>query len=61
MHHHSCIAYPCKIHIKYTNKQQSLGRKDVGTAFPMIKALHLDRNDELSWAYLWDFMDSNTP
>jgi len=35
MHYHICIACPCKVHIKYTNKK-SLGRKGVGTAFPNI-------------------------
>jgi len=30
MHYHIRIAYPCKIHVRYTNKQ-SLGRKGVGT------------------------------
>jgi len=36
-----CIAYPCKIYIKYTNKQ-SLGRKGVRMAFPLKKALLID-------------------
>jgi len=37
-HYHNCIAYPYKIHIKYTNKQ-SLGRIGVGVgmAFPLKK------------------------
>ena len=34
-HYHIRIKYPCKIHLKYTNKQ-SLGRKGVGTASPRV-------------------------
>jgi len=30
------IVYPCKMHIKYSRpNRQSLGRKCVGTAFPL--------------------------
>jgi len=42
-HYHIRIAGPCKIPIKYTNKQ-SLERKSVGTGFPLVpieKALNL--------------------
>src|SRR6218665_2863965 len=39
-HYHIHIAHPCKIQTKCTNKQK-LGRKGVGMAFPLKKALHL--------------------
>jgi len=49
-HYHICIAYPCKIHkpIKYINKQ-SLGRKGVGMAFPLKKALIMMSIGEDLW------------
>lgn len=38
MHYHIHVACPCKIPIKYTNKQ-NLERDYVGMAFPLEKAL----------------------
>jgi len=38
MHYHIRIAYQYKVHIKYTNKyKQRLGKKGLGTAFPLKK------------------------